>query len=598
MMIFFPRLYEDELLYSALARYHKRSGNINKQDTLRDIYSSVDIAASVFLPSNIRRIVENMPPNCPYTEEYIINNHTLYPFYTAFSELKVSEELFNLMVGEKKGNTYAKIGAIGGTLKFNEYLKFCPECLKEDIEKHGETYWHRVHQVPGVLICPNHKVLLKNSRVKTQLFKKSDIIAADEYNCLSNLEESCTNYSEEDIDKLYDLSLDIYYIINNEINKKNIERYQVNYINYLMKEDLATLNKMVKQKELCDKFKAYYGNKLLDILNCNIEYDNDNWLKRITRKGKYSDDPIKNLLLIRFLGIKLKDFFDNIYSYTLVEDGIGLCLNKLDNHYMSHSAKNTNIIYNSKRNIVICEFTCSTCGFEYAIKGKKDDIISLNNLFKNIISELDLQNILEEKKLKVYYNKSDYSKKDIRHKDFEKIRDKHRKTWLQYKKDNPDKSKSEMARHCNTAVTWLSKHDSEWLNHNSPELRKPLYKFNRVNWDARDEETLMIVKEFVENLYLCRDKPERVTLYRISYNTGLKYLNNKSLEKLPKTREYLKDKLEDFYDINIRKIKWAINQIIEKKDRNLSPYQVCLISGVRNNKFWRDIIKEEIENII
>src|SRR5207248_8301428 len=40
---------------------------------------------------------------------------------------------------------------------------FCPKCVAEDRQNFGECYWHRVHQVPGVLVCPAHGDTLLNS---------------------------------------------------------------------------------------------------------------------------------------------------------------------------------------------------------------------------------------------------------------------------------------------------------------------------------------------------------------------------------------------------------------------------------------------------
>ncbi len=36
----------------------------------------------------------------------------------------------------------------------------CPQCVKQDQESHGTSYWHRQHQIPGLLWCPEHKVAL------------------------------------------------------------------------------------------------------------------------------------------------------------------------------------------------------------------------------------------------------------------------------------------------------------------------------------------------------------------------------------------------------------------------------------------------------
>ena len=85
-MIFFPKMYEDELLYSAIARYHIRSGNISYSYTTKDIFGRVTVKSSIYLPSNISNLVKNLPLNNKVSEMDIIMNHTLYPFYTAFQD--------------------------------------------------------------------------------------------------------------------------------------------------------------------------------------------------------------------------------------------------------------------------------------------------------------------------------------------------------------------------------------------------------------------------------------------------------------------------------------------------------------------------------
>ena len=41
-----------------------------------------------------------------------------------------------------------------------EGLKYCPTCYLLDTEKYGEPFWHRVHQIPLLPICPMHQVPL------------------------------------------------------------------------------------------------------------------------------------------------------------------------------------------------------------------------------------------------------------------------------------------------------------------------------------------------------------------------------------------------------------------------------------------------------
>jgi hypothetical protein len=39
-------------------------------------------------------------------------------------------------------------------------LRWCPDCVRQDIEDVGEPIWHVAHQLPGVLVCTRHKTWL------------------------------------------------------------------------------------------------------------------------------------------------------------------------------------------------------------------------------------------------------------------------------------------------------------------------------------------------------------------------------------------------------------------------------------------------------
>ena len=80
MISFFPTPYEDEILYSILARYHLRSGNTSYFTTNEDLYNEGIITSSIDLPSNNDRLVDNMPKLFEYTADEIIKNYTLFNY--------------------------------------------------------------------------------------------------------------------------------------------------------------------------------------------------------------------------------------------------------------------------------------------------------------------------------------------------------------------------------------------------------------------------------------------------------------------------------------------------------------------------------------
>lgn len=601
MMTFIPNFYEDELLYSGIARYHIRSGNLSTYNTLNDIYNKTKLSVSIFLPNNIDTLIKNMPKGCMYTSEYIINNHTLFPYYTAFSNKKVTEELFLKMKGESVGNNYAKIGIIASKIKLNEFLKFCPECMKEDIDKHGETYWHRIHQTPGVLVCPKHKILLQNSTVRTKMSRHARLFEASEENCIieSNIDKNL--YTDKEIDILHSISKDVEYIYNNTIDKREAEWYQDNYINYLVKYNLASFNKYVNQKKLCQEINKYYGKLILENINCNISNIHNNWATRNVQKNKFSDSAIYNILFIKFLNVSLECFLKNKYVYTIFKNGIGPCLNTKEDHYMQKSAYRSEIIYNCKRGTVAEEFTCPICKFKYAIKGNKCDIRNFINQEYKISNINTLLNALEENNLKICYSEKEYKKNIGTNKNFDDLRKKHREIWSNYQIKFPEKSKTDISRENIATYKWLFDHDLEWLNANSPKLRKPSNNNKKVDWKLRDEETLDKLRPIVSDFLISKEKPEKITINKLAYKSNLSYLTNKNLNRLPKTAKYLENVLETKEDFKLRKIKWAIKEIINSDIERLNITNIYSKASINSyteleTEKIKQLIKEYIKN--
>lgn len=84
----------------------------------------------------------------------------------------------------------------------------------------------------------------------------------------------------------------------------------------------------------------------------------------------------------------------------------------------------------------------------------------------------------------------------------------------------------------NRARLSLKMRDRNWLNENSPKLKKPKSSINKIDWNARDLEILAQAKSAVGNL-LNQNKPLRITVGRIGAALGLKALLEKHLDKLP-----------------------------------------------------------------
>lgn len=75
MLTFFTDPYRDEILYSAIARYHYYVGNIDYKDTLREVFGSDSVIPSIELSSHLEFLANNLAIN---THQRILFINILY----------------------------------------------------------------------------------------------------------------------------------------------------------------------------------------------------------------------------------------------------------------------------------------------------------------------------------------------------------------------------------------------------------------------------------------------------------------------------------------------------------------------------------------
>ena len=195
MIAFFPKPYPDELLYSLLSRYHQRSGNARFVFTAEELYRNGKIThpsidfVNVFTDDAMNWLTKELP------WETVAEKHTMFPAYIRFLPLQRRKEAEE---GVKKQNGNWKNIMNLPVLKEKRFLRFCPECAKEDREKYGETYWHREHQIPRVRVCPLHKTYLENSDIPIGSKTTPGLFDAESNVSASTVTKHCKNSQETD----------------------------------------------------------------------------------------------------------------------------------------------------------------------------------------------------------------------------------------------------------------------------------------------------------------------------------------------------------------------------------------------------------------
>ena len=157
MLTYFPTPYPGEWWYSALCRYHVRSGHSKHATTINELYGGHPLVHGRLVPSgDCTAVLFNLPPGVLSIDD-VLANHTLLPYYTRFFQADKKRQVWEtLRAGRGSGITSVRTQMPDGV----EGLKYCPTCYLLDTEKHGEPFWHRVHQIPLLPLCPMHRTPL------------------------------------------------------------------------------------------------------------------------------------------------------------------------------------------------------------------------------------------------------------------------------------------------------------------------------------------------------------------------------------------------------------------------------------------------------
>lgn len=158
-MHFFPPMLADETLHSLLSRYHLLSGNSDARATLSLFFGSHTHLATSLLPSHLDDMVRLMPPCLGITRERLLEGSTLLPYYRPFIPAGRLARCESLSGGSNAGALKIGMGMVASRVGGENPFRFCRCCVADELRSNGigVAYWHRVHQLPGVHVCPTHQ---------------------------------------------------------------------------------------------------------------------------------------------------------------------------------------------------------------------------------------------------------------------------------------------------------------------------------------------------------------------------------------------------------------------------------------------------------
>ncbi|EYE88054.1 Tn7 transposition protein D [Fervidicella metallireducens AeB] len=559
MVNFFPTPYPDEILYSTLARYCMRSGNIREIHNFEDLFGTRNYIAAMELPTQLNALIENMPVNTKYTAEYFIFKHTLFPFLAAFIPQKRADKIIQTIRNGEGAVSYIRVGLISNSITLNKYFRFCPECFKEDIEACGETYWHRSHQVTGVFVCSKHKIPLYNSTELIRAGNRQRFISASKENCKVEKE---INYPDDLMEKMLWMQEDAEILLNNQFGFKEPEWFQSQFRVKLVEKGYARMNNYIHQKKLKQGFVDFYGHEYLKLVQSPVSNNSGGWLSDMIRKNNRTTYTVRYLLLARFLDIPVADLFNIKLGFNDEDE------NNIDTYQELWD----------QRLIELAQSGLSIRKIAEVLKSSTKTI-------RKSIDRLGIEAFWKFNGGGKYLHKK-YTDTE----EFKIKREKYREKWRKLHAQYPDKSSNQIRRNNDGLYDWLKKYDVKWLEGNYRRIKTSV---KTVDWAKRDAELLPRVKEVVKEMK--EGKPERITWTTIGSKLGISGWLSKKREKLPLIKVYIESEVESIEEFYIRKIKWAVEEL-EMQGKEITLWSLAETAGVKPRYMGR--IYKEINQIL
>jgi hypothetical protein len=631
MIGFFTDPYPDELLYSACARYHMRARNVSKQPTVRDLFGHHQAYVSIDFPTRLGYLVDQLPVET-YSFNQLLDDNTMLPLYSPFMSPERHRQTRDDMRSNGGNAVPARLGVLTSIL-FVKHLRLCIVCAQDDKELWGEPYWHRVHQVPGVEVCPKHAVFLSDSNVRIRYRDKNQYFVTAKQ-AVAALSPSTAIARSLDLryqehKQLLTLANDALSLLTTRIELSDRAMLHRRYLRLLFERSLATYQGHVRHVALDTQFQKYYPSELLQRLDCELT-GRCHWLRRILSDWKRSHSPHQHLLLMQFLECRPERFFRLSVQSEPYGKGPWPCLNVAGDHYMERRINECEIIHtqdHTKR--LLGTFRCE-CGFSYRRTGadttddrrfKYDRIMSLGDVWYDKLREMVgagdrsvpamaqelgvpastiLVEIARIEKAGEVITALNPRFTRIRDKKPEltesELRERNRKRWLEVAAENPGAGRSALSAKARKPYEWLFEHDRQWLDDNYPR-RQSLGPGIRTDWSKRDLAFSLAAREAAANIQHKEGRPIFASRTAIARRAGILTNVYKNHARLPLTEKALDEVAETHTSFAIRRLRWA-TKCFEEEQIQANKWQLITRAALSNKMAKRPQVKEAIDECV
>lgn len=365
MFRFAPAPRAGETLYSVLARLGRYLNASHSGPLMREMLGRRHAIAANDLPGRLAVLVRDLEESRrAQAGNMIIDKLTLYPFHTAFMPADVREDVRRAMLGDVMG-VYTRLGLATFKIQRTKRLRFCPLCLDSMEQEHGDVWWRREHQIPGVLVCPHHGTVLRLSDVEPGDRNRHSFVPASRTVCRCDADEAVSAADGVDRERLTDLARLAAGLLNSPPLPRSHADSHALYRARLAQVGLMRSASKVDQVALRQAFLERWRETHLLVPGLRLHEDPEqSWLAALVRNGRRAAHPLHHLMLTAVL--------DGLAEVPVAQPfgpGPWPCRNPLAAHHGSAVIEVVSVRRDGAS--LYGDFACS-CGYLYTIARLED----------------------------------------------------------------------------------------------------------------------------------------------------------------------------------------------------------------------------------
>lgn len=299
VLSFFDPPRKGELLYSALARHGSARGLTSPKATMAELFGRPSTIATLDLPNSLGALFSRVPALAADALS-VIGRHTLFGYYTAFQPAFKAQQALRMMMGVS-GGPHLPLGVATFRTGRPSHLQFCPICLDDMEETYGSLHWRTDHQLPGLLVCPEHGCRLLRSEVALSAVNRHAFVRATRDLCPTGAEPVTALLDGVQRDRALQVArASAALLVPAHAGRTPVE-LRDDYRARLADAGFVRGRHKVDQAGLRAAFSAHFGGLVDRLPGVELDCATETWLHSIVRSGNGAHPPLQHVLLGIFL---------------------------------------------------------------------------------------------------------------------------------------------------------------------------------------------------------------------------------------------------------------------------------------------------------